>query len=436
MNLLRLSLAYLVERLGTTILTVVLLALGVATVTLILLVGHQLRDRIGREIAGVDLVVGAKGSPLQLILSAIFQIDVPTGNIPLAEADIVRRHPLVASAIPIAMGDTAGGFRIVGTEPTLLEMRGARVARGRIWRAPMEAVLGATVARASGLDLGATFVGAHGLGGTGFAHAEHPYTIVGILAPTGTVLDRLILTSVESVWEVHEPVRAKPTGPAVAEEHRHEAHEDGQHGHEEHEEGEHPHGEGEGHGARRAPPEKAEITALLVRYRSPLAAVQLPRVVNAQPSLQAASPAFEAARLLAIVGFGLDALRLVGIVLVAAAALSVFVALSNALEERRADLALMRVLGATRGLVVRSLLLEALVLTGAGLALGLVLGHATVEMLAVLFRQASEAGMTGWTFAPEELWLIPGVLGLGVLAALIPAIRAYRTDLASTLARA
>ncbi|MDW8369040.1 MAG: ABC transporter permease [Geminicoccaceae bacterium] len=426
MNLLRLALAYLVDRLGTTILTILLLALGVATVTVILLVGHQLRDRIGREIAGVDLVVGAKGSPLQLILSAVFQIDVPTGNVPLAEADIVRRHPLVASAIPIAMGDTAGGFRIVGTEPTLLEMRGAALARGRIWQAPMEAVLGAAVARASGLDLGATFVGAHGLGGTGFAHAEHPYTIVGILAPTGTVLDRLILTAVESVWQVHAPARPQPTGPPAAEEHGAEAHGDGAHRH----------GEQEGHVARRAPPEKAEITALLVRYRSPLAAVQLPRLVNAQPSLQAASPAFEAARLLAIVGFGLDAFRLVGIVLVTAAALSVFVALSNALEERRGDLALMRVLGATRGLVFRSLLLEALLLTGSGLVLGLVLGHSTVEVLAALFRQASEAGMTGWVLAPEELWLLPGVLGLGLLAASIPVIRAYRTDLASTLARA
>lgn len=430
MNLFRLAFAYLRDRVATTFLNLLLLVFGVTTITMVLLVAHQLRERVNREVAGIDLVVGAKGSPLQLILATVFQIDAPTGNIPLEEAEFIRRHPLVASAIPLAMGDSVSGFRIVGTEPALFSERGARMARGRLWQRPMEAVLGAQVARVTGLELGASFIGAHGLQG-GLAHAEHPYTVVGVLEPTGTVLDRLVFTAIESVWLVHEHPRPS-RAPSV---HHHEEHEDA--GHEEHAEHEDHANDAHQHGAHaeRGPSPDAEITALLVRYRSPLAAVQLPRLVNERPHLMAASPAFEAARLLAILGFGLDTLRLFGLLVMAVAALSVFVALTNALEERRGDIAVMRVLGATRGLVLRELFLEALVLSAAGLVLGLALAHLLVELLARSFRQAFEAGLSGWVLAPEELWLVPAVLAVGVLAALLPAVRAYRLDLASTLAR-
>jgi putative ABC transport system permease protein len=397
MTLTRLCLAYLRLRAGTTLLNVSLVALGVAIVSSILLVGSQLRVRAEREIRGVDLVVGPKGSPLQLILSAVFHLDMPSGNVRLAEVAFLRAHPLVASAIPLAMGDNAGGFRIVGTEPHFLQDRGISIAAGRPWQAPMEAVLGSEVARATGLQLGASFVGSHGLTG-GFAHAEHPYIVVGIANPTGTAADRLILTSLQSVWRVHAP---RSTGGST------ESHED----------------------------EEGEITALLIRYRTPLAAVQLPRLVNAQPMLIAAVPAVEAARLLSIVGFGLEALRLLGAALLALAGLSVLVALSNALSDRRADLALMRVLGATRGLLIRALLLEALLLTAAGLVLGFLLAHLSLELLIRVLPEARVSGLSGFTIAAAELLLAPAVLLLAIGAAAIPAVRLYRSDLVETLAR-
>lgn len=404
MNLVRLSLAYLRLRLATTLLSVALLALGVCTIVVLVLLGHQLRSRIEAEIRGIDLVVGAKGSPLQLLLSAVFQVDVPTGNVPLAEVEKIRRHPLVARSFPIAMGDSALGFRLIGTEPELLADRGGTIVQGRLWEAPMEAVLGSEVARATGLSLGQTFVGSHGLTG-GLLHADHPYTVVGIATRTGTALDRVILTSVESVWQVH----ARPdTAP-------------------------------EGSLRRSVSAEQAdqgrEITALLVRYRSPLAAVQLPRLVNAQPSLQAAVPAFEATRLLALLGVGLDALRLFGVLLMGASALSVLVALTNALTDRRADLALMRVLGATRWLLVRALVLEALLLTCVGLVTGMAMGHGSVELVGRLLPEADAAGLTGRILAPGELWLIPAAFGLALLATALPAVRAYRSDLVGTLSR-
>lgn len=405
MTLPRLCMAYLRLRLGTTLLNIALLTLGIATIAVILLLGHQLRDRVEREIRGIDLVVGAKGSPLQLILSTVFHIDVPTGNIPLAEAEVVRRHPLVAQTIPLALGDSAVGFRIVGTEPTLLTDRGGTIARGRLWEGPMEAVLGSDAATGSGLRIGQTFHGSHGLTG-GPVHEGEPYTVVGIAERTGTAIDRLILTSIESVWHVHRSShgQAEARAPSVI-------------GTEEHDD------------------EGDEITALLVRYRSPLAAVQLPRLVNAQPSLQAAVPALEAARLLTFVGFGLDAIRLLGWLMLGAAGLSVLVALTNALADRRADLALMRALGASRALLVRALLLEGLLLAGAGLVAGLFLGHLSVELMARMTPQAGSVGLTGLLVARGEGWLVPAVAILTLAAASIPAVRAYRSDLVGALSR-
>jgi|DewCreStandDraft_4_1066084.scaffolds.fasta_scaffold00036_128 putative ABC transport system permease protein len=397
MTLVKLCSAYLRLRFGTAVLNVTLVALGVLIVAVVLLVGSQLRERIERQIRGIDLVVGAKGSPLQLILSVVFQIDVPSGNVNVDDVAFLRTHPLVASAVPVALGDSAFGFRLLGSEPSFLNERGISIGEGRVWEEPMEAVLGAEVARTMGLRVGSQFLGSHGLTG-GIAHGDHPYTVVGIARPTGTVVDRLILTSLESVWRVHTPRGSLATPP-------------------------------EGDGRSR------EITALLVRYRTPLAAIQLPRLVNAKPMLIGAAPAFEAARLLSLVGFGLDALRVFGWVLLVTAAGSVLVALTNALSDRRADLALMRVLGATRGLLIRLLLLEAVVLAGAGSIVGLSLAHLSLELFGRFVPEAQAAGLSGLALAQGELWLVPGTLLLAVFAAATPAVRAYRADLVGTLVR-
>lgn len=431
MSLLRLALAYLRARLLHTALGLVLLALGSATITVLVLFGSQLQDRLTRDLRGIDLVVGAKGSPLQLILSSVFQADIPTGNIPLEQAQVVRTHPLVRAAVPLAMGDSALGARIVGTEPAYLELYGAALAEGRVWQAPLEAVLGADVAARSGLGLGARFVGSHGLAGGGAAHADAPYAVVGRLAPTGTVVDRLVLTSVESVWQVHAAHQPRPApGPAApgapAPAGSPDAHDD------------HDHAAGPAPAVAATPVKPtpgAEVTALLMRYKSPLAAVQLPRFVNAQPALQAASPAFEAARLFALVGVGLDTLRAFGALLIVAAGLGIFAALTGAMQERRYDLALMRAMGASRGLLVREVVLEALILVAAGTALGLLLGHALLEAAARLLPEAGGIGLTGLRLEPAEAWLVLGTLAVGLVAALLPAVQAYRTDIVRTLAQ-
>ncbi len=422
MNLFALSLAYLRARALNAALNILLLALGVATIVLLILFSAQLEERLVRDARGIDLVIGAKGSPLQLILSSIYHIDFPTGNIALEEARRWGEHPLVEATIPLALGDNVAGFRIVGTEHGYAEHYGAELGAGRLWQAPFEATLGAAVARRTGLALGDRFVGSHGLAGGGPAHEEHPYTVVGILEPSASVLDRLILTAIESVWEAHG---------IAHEEHEHDGHdEEHEHDDEEHEhDDEHPPALGPG-GTERP----LEITALLLRYRSPLGAVQLPRLVNQESALQAASPALESARLLVLIGIGLDMVRAFGLLLVASAGLGVLIALSNAMQERRYDLAVMRTLGASRRTLFAEPLLEGLILAAGGALFGLLLGHGVAELLGRLLPAGRDMGLTGLAWRTEELYLVALALGVGLLAALIPAIQAYRTDIAATLA--
>jgi putative ABC transport system permease protein len=422
LNLLKLAAAYLrAQGLGTG-LNIVLMALGVAAITVVLLFTSQVEDRFLRDAEGIDLVVGAKGSPLQLVLSAVYHLDVPTGNIPLAEAEKIEANAMIAKAIPLALGDTYRGYRIVGTNPEYLAHYGAHPAEGRLSDAPLEAVLGQEVAAATGLKVGGRFTGSHGLAAGGEAHDEHEYDVVGLLPRTGTVLDRLVLTSIESVWEVqnHEaapvPVAAAPvkSGEAGAAEHADDDHEASD--------------EEESFAPR-------EITALLLQYSTPLAAAMLPRQISAVPSLMAASPAFESARLMRLVGVGTEALKAFAVIMMAAAGLSIFVALYNALRQRRYDLAIMRTLGASRGKVTGVVLMEGLLLGAAGAIAGILLGHLMTAALGAWLRNAQQMDVTGGTFISAELWLIGLAVAVGVLAALVPAISAYRTDVAQTLSR-
>jgi putative ABC transport system permease protein len=404
MNLATVSFAYLRARALNTTLNVLLLAMGIATITLLLLTTSQLEERMQRDARGIDLVVGAKGSPMQIILSSIYQLDVPTGNISWKQAQELARHRMVKKVIPLALADNYRGFRIVGTNHDYLEHYGGRLAQGRLWKAPLEAVLGAEIAAQSGLAVGATFIGAHGMGGGEGEHMHESYTyqVVGLLAPTGTVVDRVVLTDVTSVWAVHADQYDIKDVARVAE---------------------------------LLPDDEKELTSLLIQYASPLAVATLPRYINQNSEMQAASPAYETARLFTIIGVGVDVLRGFALVLIIAAGLSVFIALYNALLERRYDLAVMRALGASPGKLMALMLFEGALLAGFGAALGLALGHVLTELLGVAFKAAKQVAVTGWAWVPEELWLIGLALAVGIFAALLPAWRAYRTDIAATLAQ-
>ena len=402
------------------VLTVLLLGLGIATVVVVLLFQREFEDRLGRDARGVDLVVGAKGSGLQLVLSAVFHVDVPTGNVRLEDLRQIARHRLVAGVIPVSLGDAYRGFRIVGTTRAYPEHYAAELAEGRLWERSMEAVVGSRASRNTGLRTGDSFVGAHGLAGdSGFDHGEDPYRVVGVLRATGTVLDRLILVDSASVWEVHEvhgesgaasnegrPGRDEESGGASA-------------------------ADGAEHGL---PPGDREVTAMLVRYRTPLAAISLPRAINSGTVLQAASPAQEMARLFYLVGTGLDAFRAFAGVLIGASALSLFIALWHAMHEQRYDLAVMRTLGASRSRILRFVLAQGAVLGIAGSLVGAGLGHAVAWLLAQWLERERSLSMAGLGWAPEEGIVMAGAVLIALSAAAVPAIRASYLDVTAVLA--
>lgn len=387
-----LAFAYLRERLLGTLLNIFLLALGIATMVALLLTLSQAEARMDRDAAGIDLVVGAKGSPLQLVLSSVFQVDIPTGNISLAEADRISAEPAVRRAIPLALGDSFRAFRLVGTTPDYLDLYGAAIATGRMWGRPMEVLVGAEVAARTGLVPGQQFAGTHGLTDGGGAHARQPFEVVGILKSTGAVIDRLIVTRVDSIWSVHN-------------------------------EPEHPTGE-------------KEITALLIQYSTPLAAATFPRQVNAVSGLQAAAPAMEIARLFALLGVGVTALKLFAGIMMLCAGLGIFTGLMNALDDRRADLALLRVLGAGRGTVFLTILIQGFALGVAGVILGLLLGHAGAEWIGTTVAQVHRVQLTGLTWVNAEFLMIGAALILALAAGLFPAWRAYRDSVPELLGRA
>jgi putative ABC transport system permease protein len=470
MSFFGLSFAYLRDRGLNTLLNIVLLALAVATLVILLLFARQMEDRFSRDAQGIDLVVGAKGSPLQLILSSIYHADVPTGNIPLSSVDTLRRERTVAKVIPLALGDNFRGYRIVGSEPAYPEHYGATLAEGRYWGKPSEVVIGSEMARGLGMAIGQRFVGSHGLSDDERAsgHDHAPFMVVGRLAATGTVLDRLILTSVESVWDVHGIEHDD-------EEHDHDHDGDGAADHDaaEHEEatcktgiphdhdcdGKPDHGAGaetahagEDHDAHDAHDHEgeaeaetggaearphamaAEVTALLVTYASPLGAIQLPSFINRQTNLQAAVPAVEISRLLSLVGLGLDAVRALALLLMLTAGLSIFVALYTALRQREGDMAMLRVIGASRGSIFGQILFEGVALAAAGALLGVALGHAVIGLAARNIRQLAELGLDASHFEMAEVWIVLGALAIGAVAALLPALRVFRADIADTLA--
>lgn len=402
MTLARISLMYLRRNKLSTVLNVLLLAFGVAAVTLLVLTGAQMEQRIERDARGVDLIVGAKGSETQIVLSTLYDVEQPTGSVLWSEAQEIMRQPGIAQSLPLVLQDNYSGFRLVGATYAYVEHYAARLRDGRLWHGPMEVVLGADVYARQRPAIGSTLVAAHGLSPGGETHADKPYRVVGVLARTGTLIDRLVLTDVASAWASHPAVDGGIEGELVTE-----------------------------------PPldDGRRITSVLIRYSGVAAAGELPRIVNAYPDLQAASPGYELGRLSGIVAVGMDVIRGFAIVLMLSAALSIFIALFHELKERRYDLAVMRTLGATRGHVMALLLFEGLVLSATGALLGLALGHVLASLLGLALRHAAQVSITGWIVYPDEVWILAMAIAVGFLTALVPAWRARDLDIAGALAR-
>ncbi|MGF7217046.1 putative ABC transport system permease protein [Spirosoma lacussanchae] len=410
MNLFRISWSNLTDKPLSSFLSGLLMTFGITIISLLLLLNKQLDDQFRRNIRGIDMVIGAKGSPLQLILSSIYQVDAPVGNIPLAEAERLTRNPMIKTAIPLAMGDNYRSFRIVGTNKKYLDHFGATVAQGQLFKQDLEVVIGPRVAEVAGLKLGDTFASSHGLDDEGEEHADSKYKVVGILNGTNTVTDQLILTPVSSVWAIHE---------------HHEAGEE--HHDEDHHEGE-VHEDGEAHDE-----EPREITSMLIKFRNPLG-MMLARGINQNSKLQAALPNIEVNRLFSLLGVGVETLRGLAIVIMLISGISVFVSLYNSLKERRYEMALMLSMGATRVQLFMMLLLEGLVLALIGFGLGILLSRVGLWLFSTSVSSEYHYNLAAFGILPEEWTLLGVALLIGLLAAALPALGVYRMNISRTLA--
>ncbi len=281
MNLLRLSWKNLRFKPLNTTLSVVLFALGVGLISLLFLLEKQLQDNFEKNLAGIDLVVGAKGSPLQLILSSMYHIDAPTGNMTIKEARpfLNPKHPLIEQSIPLAMGDSYKGYRILGTTQDILGLYEGEIGEGEIWKRNFEVTLGAIIARDLGLKIGDQFRSSHGFDDNDdLAHEDaHAFKVVGILKPSGAVIDQLILTTPQSFWLVHDH------GAETAQAEEEHEHEDG-HSHEEHAHDEIPK-------PLLEEDETKEITSVLIKFKGRnFQALNMGRNINENTCLLYTSP--------------------------------------------------------------------------------------------------------------------------------------------------
>jgi len=400
MNLLKLSASYIFRRPLSSALNFLLLTFGIGVAVLLLIFSTQLEKRFSWDLYGIDLVVGAKGSPLQLVLSTLLHLDIPTGNIPESSIKKIAESKLVKRAYPIALGDSYHGFPIMGAGLSYMTKFSRLNLEEGYWPTrKMEALIGYQVAKRTGLRKGDHFIGSHGFGESGEEHKEFPYTVTGVLDETGLATDRLILTQIDTVRYIH-------------------AH---------HDEDE------ESHSGKSYGKKEPEITALLITYETPAAANILPHLVNSIPGLQAASPAFEVSRLLGFLGLGLDTVTILSYSLIIMAGLGIFITLLKSLRERGHDIAIMRALGAGRKKIFSLLVLEGLIYSGLGALSGIIAGHIAAEILGHFTSQSHHITFSGLVFYTSEIYIFFGAILIGMLAATVPAIMAYRIDIAKNL---
>lgn len=403
-----------------TILSIILLTSSVAIITVLILLEKQFEEKFTNNLDGIDLVMGAQGSPLQLILSSIYQVDAPTGNISLDSAKVWMQNPMVEKAIPLAFGDNYKGFKILGTNQDYLSHFKVEFKEGKTFDKNFEVVIGSEIAQKLSLHVGDEFFGSHGDSEEGEVHDHYAYKVVGIAKPTGKVVDNLILCTIPSVWQMH-----------------HQGHENPAHG----EEG-HVHEEGDEHEHHEATDltidePGMEITSVLLQMRNPMAKLTWQRIIPQNTKMQAASPAIEINRLFTLFGVGIEALRYLAYGIMLISGISIFIALFNTLKERKSEFALLRVNGAGRLQLLKLVLIESLLLCFVGFIFGTILGRIAL----VLISKSSEADFK-LSFNPYEFiwnkegWLLALTLIVGIVAALIPAVKAYSLNISKTLANA
>ena len=414
-----------------TALSIILLASSVAIITVLILLEKQFEEQFSSNADDIDLVLGAQGSPLQLILSSVYQVDAPTGNINYDSAKVWMRNPFVKSAIPLAFGDNYLGYKIVGTTPEYISKFGGKIDKGIIFKENFEVVVGYTIAKKLNIKVGDSFFGSHGDRAEGEKHDEFAYKVIGIASKTGKLLDNLIVCNIVSIWAMHNS-------------HDHENQE------EHNDEANHIHDETCNHHDNSdknattkiikkvdIAEEGQEITAVLIKFKNKMAFFTWPRLIAQNTKMQAVSPAIEINRLFSLFGIGLQALQYLAYGIMLISGISIFIALYNTLKERKYEFALLRIHGASRKQLLLLVIIESLILCVIGFIFGTIIGR--IALVCISRTSEDEFKMA---FNPLQfVWQKEGVLFIvtilvGIVAAAIPAIKAYRMNISKTLSHA
>lgn len=396
-----------------TAITILVVGLAIGLFVTVSVLGDAIRRGVvqASDPFGV-LVVGAKGSGQQLVLSTILLQGPPVGNIPIHIYEELQADERVALAVPLAMGDNVGGARVIGTNEDFFRLTGLEretppfvVTNGRAFTADFEAVLGATAARELGLTIGDAFITSHGVERV-FETDEHaiPFTVVGILEPTSSPYDGAVFTTIPSIWAVHEEegTHEEAAENSAEEEDHHTA-------------------------------ESGQVTAILVKPVNFAVTNSIWQGFYTGTEAQAAFPGQELGGLFDQLRQGERVLTAVGYLAAVMAALTVLLAIYSATIAREQTIAIMRSLGASRVSVLRMVIFEALIISLVGAIFGRVVGYATAWLIAHnITAQAAVPVQIHYLFAIEPfLWLLP--LVLAVAAGLYPALMAYRVDVVEKL---
>lgn len=384
-----------------TILSIILLTSSIAIITVLILLQKQFEEQVSSNADNIDLVLGANGSPLQLVLSSVYQIDSPTGNISYDSAKVWMKHPFVESAIPLSFGDSYKGFRIVGTTIEYVKHFNGNIDKGVLFEHNLDVFVGSNVAKKLNLKLGNTFQGTHGSEQEGEIHDRFQYKVVGIAKPTGKVLDNLILSNIESVWQIHSEHHDDPELSSVIE---------------------------EDHSYNK------EITAVLLKFKNKMAVLTWPRMIAQNTKMQAASPAIEINRLFSLLGIGLNTLEYLAYGIMIISGISIFISLYNRLKERKYEFALLRLQGAYRFQIIWLVVQESFFLCLLGYFSGNIVGRLVLNFLSNSLENELKLAFNPFDVILEKegLLFIITIL-LGILAALIPAVKAYRINISKTL---
>ena len=410
----------------SSFISLALLTLGIGIISLLLQLNSLIKDQMDNNLRGIDMVIGAKGSPLQLILSSVYHVDSPTGNISYKEADKISKNRMVGSSIKLLYGDNHKGYRIVGTEKKFIDLYKGVFKEGKEWEKPFEVIVGSKVHKNLNIKIGDKLVSSHGLRETGESHEDQSFEVVGLLEPSNSVIDQLIITSPESVWDIHDTHNHNDTNDNFENENKHDHEHENEHDHEHEDEHDHEHDEYD----------DKEITAMLIKFSSPMNIIQFPRQINETTNLQAAVPSYEISRLFKLFGFGIDTISYLAYLIIIVSGFSLFINLFNAMNERKYEMALIRTIGATRFQLSSMIILESLILTLLGFGLGLLFSRFGVMFVSSLMEESINYNLSSIKIFGEELWLLVLSVILGVLSSLIPAIQVYKMNISKILADA